>query len=137
MKAKTKLIIAAAIIIITIGTLMVMGISSTSGNMVTVQQVLAADANYEDRLLRIEADLVPGSVNWSAEKVELTFQVTDGERKLNVLHHGIQPDNFYEGVEVILQGRYHDSEELFIAESVQTRCPSSYEEDVREQGTDK
>ncbi|MDW7675559.1 MAG: cytochrome c maturation protein CcmE [Bacillota bacterium] len=132
MKAKTKILIAAAIIVVTISGLMVMGISNFSGRMVTIEAVLASDGKLDEKFLRIEGDLVPDSTEWNAAAVELTFQITDGERILDVYHNGFQPDNFYEGVEVILEG-YYKGDGLFVAETVQTRCPSTYEEDVRTQ----
>lgn len=134
MRVNTKLIIAAVIIVATIGGLMVMGISNFSGQMLTIDAVMASSGELDGKYIKLEGDLVDDSTNWDASKIELTFQVTDGQRVLDVYHQGIQPDNFYGGIQVILEG-YYTGDGLFEAEKVQTRCPSTYEEDIRSNET--
>ncbi len=132
MKVSTKLTIATVIIVLTIGTLMVMGFTNFSGQIVTIESVMTSEGRYDGKYLRLEGVLVEGSVNWNARDIELTFQLTDGEKFLNVYHQGIKPDNFTPGHDVILEGHYKGNG-LFVAERVQTRCPSSYEEEVYEE----
>src|SRR5699024_12261756 len=46
--------------------------------------------------------------------------------ELDVIHNGVEPDNFSDDVIVIVHGYILDNG-VFEAERVQTRCPSSYE----------
>jgi cytochrome c-type biogenesis protein CcmE len=128
MKAKTKITIAVSIIMVTIAFMMVTGFLNMSGRAVTIEQVLAPGFAYEGKFLRTEGKLLDGYV-WNVAEVTLEFQITDGERVLNVFYQGFQPDNFYKDVDVILTGQYQ-GDGLFIADSVQTRCPSTYVEEV-------
>jgi cytochrome c-type biogenesis protein CcmE len=133
MKAKTKIMIAMGIIIVTISVLMITGFLNMSGRSVSIEQVLAPGFEYEGKFLRIEGELLEGYV-YSAAQLTLEFQITDGERILNVIHDGYQPDNFYEGVIVIVTGNYRADDGVFVADTVQTRCPSTYEEEIRGEG---
>lgn len=127
MKGKSKTLIAAFVIFSVIGVMMVMGITNLSGRAVTIEQVLAPGFEFEDRYLRVEGELLEG-YSWNTRDVVLTFDISDGENVLSVVHEGFQPDNFYAGVEVIVEG-YYQGDGTFVAESVQTRCPSAYEEE--------
>ncbi|MBS4024356.1 MAG: cytochrome c maturation protein CcmE [Clostridia bacterium] len=127
MKANTKVTIAALIIIATIAVMMVTGFLNMSGRTVTIEQVLATGVEYEGKFLRTEGQLMEGYV-FNVKDITLEFQITDGERILNVFYKGFQPDNFDVGIDVILTGNYQ--EDVFIADSVQTRCPSTYEAEV-------
>ena len=76
-------------------------------------------------LTRNEKQLIIDSVNWDAENLILTFQLTDGKDTLNVRHKGVAPDTFAEAVSVVVEGKYEDG--IFNATQIMTKCPSKYE----------
>jgi cytochrome c-type biogenesis protein CcmE len=53
--------------------------------------------------------------------------VTDGARTYPVTYHGIAPDTFTDGVDVVLEGRL-DRDGTFRATTVLAKCASRYED---------
>ena len=48
-------------------------------------------------------DVVNGSIQTSSQ--DITFTITDEISELNVVYSGATPQNFVEGVEVVISGR--------------------------------
>ena len=130
---KNKLILLAGIII-TFGVVVVL-MAATPGTTaieLNLHDLVSKQENFADDYITVEGFLVEESIQWDADKIQLKFDVNDD--KNNIMHvtfDGVKPDNFSEGVIVILQGNLKDAkngkEANFVAEKVQTRCPSKYE----------
>ena len=54
-----------------------------------------------------------------------SFTLTDSDKILRVNYHGILPQTFGEGKEIIIEGRY-DPNGTFEASAILTKCPSKY-----------
>jgi cytochrome c-type biogenesis protein CcmE len=130
---KNKLILLAGIII-TFGVVVVL-MAATPGTTaieLKLHDLVANQEKFEDDYITVEGFLVEESIQWDADKIELKFDVIDDKESLmHVTYDGVKPDNFSEGVIVILQGNIKDAKNgkvaKFVAEKVQTRCPSKYE----------
>jgi cytochrome c-type biogenesis protein CcmE len=117
------LIIAGAIVF-----LLMAATPGSSGVEISLKELNGNQQKYEENYVTVEGLLVEESIEWDADKIELQFDVKDNEgNKLHVTHNGVKPDNFTEGVIVILQGNPAKVQGEFIAETVKTRCPSKYE----------
>jgi cytochrome c-type biogenesis protein CcmE len=117
------LIIAGAIVF-----LLMAATPGSSGVEITLKELNENQQKYEENYVTVEGFLVEESIEWNADKIELQFDVKDNEgNNLHVTHNGVKPDNFTEGVIVILQGNPAKEQGEFIAETVKTRCPSKYE----------
>jgi cytochrome c-type biogenesis protein CcmE len=57
----------------------------------------------------------------------MKFTETDGARTYPVTYHGIAPDTFTDGVDVVLEGRL-DRDGTFRATTVLAKCASRYED---------
>jgi len=67
---------------------------------------------------------------WDAAKFELTFAVRDREGKaaVNVIYaNKLRPDNFKDGGNVFVEGKYDTKRNLIVASKLQTKCASKYE----------
>lgn len=116
------LAIAAAILI-----LLMAATPGSSGVELPLKDLLEKQEEHKDDYVTVEGLLIEDSIEWNADEIELKFDVQDEEgNKMQVVYNGVKPDNFSEGVIAILQG-YLGDKDTFIAESVQTRCPSKYE----------
>ncbi|MDF2607725.1 MAG: hypothetical protein K0S34_1921 [Bacillales bacterium] len=117
------LIIAGAIVF-----LLMAATPGSSGVEITLKELNENQQKYEENYVTVEGLLIEESVEWNADNIELQFDVKDSDgNKLHVTHNGVKPDNFTEGVIVILQGNPAKEQGEFIAETVKTRCPSKYE----------
>jgi len=120
-----KLIIGGIILLVTVSYLFWSGMKDSSVYFLTVDELFAQIDQIEGKGTRVNGDIVRGSINWDAEKLLLTFQLSDGENVLNVRHIGVAPDTFQEGLSVVVEGKYEDN--TFNATQIMTKCPSKYE----------
>jgi len=79
---------------------------------------------YGERV-RVTGEVADGSTEYDVEKRILTFTITDEEESLAVVYEGIRPNNFDDGVEVVVEGNYN-STGVFEGDQVVTKCPSKY-----------
>jgi cytochrome c-type biogenesis protein CcmE len=127
MKKNTLVMIGGFIIAAAIIFLLMAATPGSSGIELKLKDLLENQEKYKDDFVTVEGLLVEESIDWNSEKIQLKFDVKDvEENKLHVVYDGVKPDNFSEGVIVILQGHI-DEKDTFVAESVKTRCPSKYE----------
>lgn len=128
MKKNTKVLVGGSLIIAAIVSLLLGAAPGSSGVEVTIGQLQADPAKYkQSNYLLIQGDIIGDSVEWNADKIQLRFNVKDEEGNiLHVVHSGVKPDNFTEGIIAILEGTYRE-DGVFEAERVKTRCPSKYE----------
>lgn len=120
-----KLVISGSIILVVVGYLFWSGMKDSSAYFLTVEEFFSQVDQMEGQGIRINGDIVPGSINWDAQNILLTFQLTDGKNVLNVRHNGIAPDTFNEGLSVVVEGKYENGS--FNSTQIMTKCPSKYE----------
>lgn len=127
MKKNTLIMIGGFVIAGAIVFLLMAATPGSSGVELKLADLLEEQEKYKDAYVTVEGLLIEESIEWNAEKIELKFDVQDENGNiLSVIHNGVKPDNFSEGVIVILQGA-PTKKDTFVAESVKTRCPSKYE----------
>lgn len=127
MKKNTLVMIGGFIIAGAIIFLLMAATPGSSGIELKLDELLKNQEKYKDDFVTVEGLLDEASIEWNSDKIQLKFDVKDTEGNiLHIVHDGVKPDNFSEGVIVILQG-HTDKKDTFIAESVKTRCPSKYE----------
>jgi len=127
MKKNTIVIFGSLIIAGAIVFLLMAATPGSSGVELTMKQLLATQDQHKDDYVTVEGLLIGKSVKWNADKIQLKFDLKD--KSGNVLHavyHGVKPDNFTDGITVILKGSPTGNNN-FKADNVQTRCPSKYE----------
>lgn len=115
------------LIVLSILSLLITATPKASELEVSLNELLTHSQNYQNDFLTTQGNIVEESVTWNADKVELQFDVVDEQgHTLHVIHHGVRPDNFSQGVIAILEGNL-TADKQFVAERVKTRCPSKYE----------
>lgn len=127
MKKNTIVMLGGFIIAGAIIFLLMAATPGSSGIELKLDELLKNQEKYKDDFVTVEGLLIEESIEWNADKIQLKFDVQDAEGNiLHVIHDGVKPDNFTEGVITILQGA-PTNKDTFVAESVKTRCPSKYE----------
>ena len=99
----------------------------------TPQELLAKGADGVGVPVRLGGQVKPGTVNWNAQTLDLTFTVTDGAREVSVRSTGSPPQMFREGMGVIVEGRLgsgsvFDATNLMVKHSNEYRAPKPGEE---------
>lgn len=118
-------IMAAAVILGAFGYLAYGGIGGNLVYFLTPGELLAKGNTAVDVPVRLGGQIVPGSVVWNAQKLDLRFRVTDGKTEVPVHATGAPPQMFRPGIGVVVEGRYaHDG--TFEATNLMVRHSNEY-----------
>jgi cytochrome c-type biogenesis protein CcmE len=58
--------------------------------------------------------------------MDVAFTITDGAADMPVRYHGIIPDTFVDGADVVVEGAM-SGDGTFVANNMLAKCPSKYE----------
>jgi cytochrome c-type biogenesis protein CcmE len=129
MNARVKFLVGAGLIVAAGGYLAVTSIKETGVYYLTPSEMsakVAADPSLRDVGIKLGARVVPGSIQRFAGGRQYAFSVTDGAHTVPVVFHGIAPDTFTDGVDVVVEGRI-GSDGVFRATTLLAKCASRYE----------
>ena len=122
-----KFLISGLLILIAISYLGYTGFESSAIYYYTVSELTELDESVRNTNIRVNGQVDVNSVEHnSTVNSALEFIVTEGGESLPVIYQGIVPDTFAAGREIVIEG-YLDSEGVFQADTILTKCPSKYE----------
>jgi cytochrome c-type biogenesis protein CcmE len=104
------------------------GIGENLVYFLSPKELLAKGTAAYDVPVRLGGQVVPGSVQWNADRLELRFRVTDGAEQVSVRSTGAPPQMFRDGIGVVVEGRYRrggefESHNLMVKHSNEYRAP--------------
>jgi cytochrome c-type biogenesis protein CcmE len=104
------------------------GIGENLVYFLSPKELLAKGTAVYDVPVRLGGQVVPGSVQWNADRLELRFRVTDGAEQVSVRSTGAPPQMFRDGIGVVVEGRYRrggefESHNLMVKHSNEYRAP--------------
>lgn len=112
-------------------TLVFSSIDQAAVYSVGVDQLLGAQSEYKDKNVRVEGDLVKGTLRRRAEPCEYRFTMERGGKKLPVRYAAcVVPDTFRDAPEIDVQVTAEGqlTEEGYLeATHIMAKCPSRYE----------
>ena len=127
-KRQLKFLFLGLGILGSMGLLLAVGIGQTGGlsYYLSVEEFLdkrpAGLDNY-----RVSGQVETGTIARLDSGLDIRFNVTDGSgASLPVSYHGIVPDTFVDGADVVVEGNTNDSG-VFVAHTMLAKCPSKYE----------
>jgi cytochrome c-type biogenesis protein CcmE len=127
--------IAAFVVIFgALGYLMYGGVEENLVYFLTPKELVAKGAKAIDRPVRLGGQVVPGSVQWNADALDLRFRVTDGAKEVLVHSTGAPPQMFRAGIGVVVEGKYgrsgvFESHSLMVKHSNEYRAPTKADGD--------
>lgn len=125
MSKRLRFVFGGSGIALAVGYLIATGMSETAAYYLTVAEAANAGGNIENDTVRVKGKVRAGSINWDANELQLSFALGDEHSQIAVVYHGIVPDLFAPGREVIVEGRL--SRDVLVANSLLASCPSKYE----------
>lgn len=123
------------------------GIGENLVYFLTPKELLAKGERAYGAPVRLGGMVVPGSVRWDAQAVDLRFRITDGAREIAVHSKGAPPQMFRDNIGVVVEGTYgrdgvFQSKNLMVKHSNEYRPPKDgkmpaemYKSLVKESGT--
>ena len=126
-KKKLRMILIGVGIVACVGFLLAVTLSSKSGLVYyyTVSEFRKLDGP-RDGGIRINGKVEDGSIVKQKTGMDVRFNVTDGQAALPVEYHGVIPDTFVDGADVVIEGGLRQ-DGTFVASNLLAKCPSKYE----------
>lgn len=119
---------AFACISLGIGYLLFSGLSNNSVYFLNVSEALAMDSAKLSQA-RLFGNVARRDLERSPDAMGISFVLLDKKdpaKSMRVQYHGIIPDTFKPGVEVIVEGGLQPENGIFVAKTLMTKCPSKY-----------
>lgn len=110
------------------GTLVYLVAGGIGDNLVyflTPSELLAKGEAAYGASLRLSGTVVPGSVEWNPDELELRFRLTDGTSTVPVESSGAPPQMFQDGIQVVVEGSL-GRDGLFRAHNVMVKHSNEY-----------
>ena len=106
MKTHTKFVIGGIVILVVIIALSLQELQKMTVFFYTPEEVLANPSKFENKTIRIGALVQRGSVEWDAQDIRLSFNITEnGKKYIPVFYDGVKPDMFRDGQGVVVEGK--------------------------------
>ena len=123
---KPKIVIGVVLIVTAIAYLIIGGLRDTSVYYMTIPELYAKTNIAPGEGLRITGYVIPSTIKWDAEKIELRFAMTENSDTLRVFYKGIMPDQLADAQQVVVEGAL-DQSRTMVANKILLKCPSKYE----------
>ena len=126
-KKKLRVVLIGVGIVACVGFLLAVTLSSDSGLVYSspVSEFRKLDGS-RDGAIRINGKVEDGSIVRQRTGMDVRFNVTDGQAALPVEYHGVIPDTFVDGADVVIEGGLR-RDGTFVASNLLAKCPSKYE----------
>jgi cytochrome c-type biogenesis protein CcmE len=131
-KAGTKFLLGATIIVASVSYLIYEGVRMTGTYSLTPTELAAktaADPTFRNVGIKLQAKVVPGTIHRDVASQTIDFRVTDGTKTYPVTYRGLAPDTFtdtQDNIEVVVEGRL-GADDVFHATTLLAKCGSRYE----------
>ena len=131
MKAGTKFVIGAAVIVVAVSAMIYQGVQETGTYFLTTSELAertTADPSFHNVGIKLGAKVVPGTIRRDVATQIIDFEVTDGTTQIPVSYRGLAPDTFTDDldIEVVVEGRL-GTDGVFQATTLLAKCGSRYE----------
>jgi len=121
-----KIVTGVTLIVAALAYLILGGLKDTAVYYMTLPELYAKEQPPVGLGMRVSGPLLPGSIQWDAEKIELRFSLAEGLDTLRVIHNGAPPDQMSHADHVVVEGELLESGD-FLAQRLLLKCPSKYE----------
>ena len=109
-RRKSAVVVAVVVIVAAFAFLLYGGIDKNVVFFLTPGELLSRGPAAYDVPLRLGGLVLPGTVRWDPESLDLRFVVVDSggqAQAVNVYSKGAPPQMFRDGMGVVVEGRYH------------------------------
>lgn len=134
MKGKTALITSIAVVAIALCFLVYTGLSDTMVYYYHVDEFLTKAPSLQGETIKVNGKVVDGSIQ--RNQMDFLFTIHGAPTNLvNVKYHGVVPDTFKDGSDVVVEGTYDAKSGVFTATTLLAKCPTKYDSQKTAQET--
>lgn len=101
------------------------GIGDNLVYFLTPSEMLARGPDAYEVPFRLSGRVVPGSVQWKPETLELRFRVEDERASIEVETTGTPPEMFHDGIDVVVEGSL-SADRVFRAHTLMVKHSNEY-----------
>jgi cytochrome c-type biogenesis protein CcmE len=123
---KPKIVIGVLVIVAALVYLIVGSFGDNTLYYMTVKELRAKARVSPNEGLRVNGYVVPTTIKWDAEKIELRFTIAEGKDSVRVYYKGVAPDQLADAQQAVVEGKMGVDGELK-ATKILLKCPSKYE----------
>jgi cytochrome c-type biogenesis protein CcmE len=121
-----KVVFGVVAILAAIGLLIVVSLQPGSVYYLTVSEARTQLRPGGTEIVRVNGVADQSSVKWDAQSLNMSFDITEGDKRLPVHFHGVMPDTFAQSESVVVEGAL-GANGVFEARTMLVKCPSRYE----------
>jgi cytochrome c-type biogenesis protein CcmE len=133
MRGKSALIVSIAVVVVALGFLIYTGLSDNMVYYYHVDEYLAKVSLLNGERVKVNGKVSNGSIK--KEHMDYRFVIHGSESKLlRVSYHGVVPDTFKEGSDVVVEGTFDNGSQVFHASTLMAKCPTKYEPQLKKEG---
>jgi cytochrome c-type biogenesis protein CcmE len=125
MTSGIKLTVGMLVVSAAIGYLAYVGAANSWQYYLSVDETVTDSADLVGRRIRVSGRVEPGSLRIGVGRRDAEFDLVGELHKLHVSSHCALPDNFAEGIEVVVEGKWQGDH--MHGHKVITRCASKYQ----------
>jgi cytochrome c-type biogenesis protein CcmE len=137
MNGKIALILSIGIVVCSLGFLIYTGLNANMVYYFHVDEFLSKAPALEGETVKINGKVVEGTIAKSQMDYRFTICGMQQENRLNVEYHGVVPDTFKDGSDVVVEGKLDPQTRVFRASTLLSKCPTKYEPQQQKSETRK
>ena len=128
MLKRKKFLIGGIIVALAVGYLSYAAFTNSATYYYTVSELTEQGSSIYGENVRVNGQVIPGSIEQESAGLTLRFSIADVEREgsLPVVYQGVVPDTFKAGSDIVIEGQL-SSDGIFKAHTLMPKCPSRYE----------
>jgi cytochrome c-type biogenesis protein CcmE len=126
MSGKVAIVFSILVVAAALGFLVYTGLSDNMVYYYHVDEFLAKADSLNGEAVKVNGKVVDGSIQKS--QMDYTFTIHGApQNTINVAYHGVVPDTFKDGSDVVVEGSYDPDAKKFHATTLLAKCPTKYE----------
>lgn len=126
MNGKTALVASILVVVAAMGFLVYTGLTDNMVYYYHVDEFLTKAASLDGETIKVNGKVQKGSI--SKQNMDYSFLIHGKPQNIvQVNYHGIVPDTFKDGSDVVVEGSYDRDTRKFHATTLLAKCPTKYE----------
>jgi len=127
MRGKKAIILSIALVLGALGFLLYTGINANMVYYYHVDEVTPKLASLENEVIKINGKVIDGSIHKNRLDYSFLIKGVKESNQVRVAYHGVVPDTFKDGSDVVVEGKYDPTAATFHATTLMAKCPTKYE----------